>query len=403
MRAAAVALLACLAVLAGCGGDDGGSGSDSSEPLVVGASLPLTGDDAQLGEAVKRGYEIWEQQVNAAGGILGRPVKMKLLDDGSNQNTVISDYNALLSRHDADFVFGTFSTRLTIPALSVVERQRKLYLDPAGAAPDVFDRGNTQYFYTAPAPSWKFGSAFAEHLAGLPEAERPKTAAYVITKDPFTRSTVDGMKEILEAGGIETAFEATYPLGERNFDPIAARVKQSGADVVINAGGFEEEVGFARALKKADAVPQMLYQSSSPVYAEDYAEAVGADATEGVFFPAGYSVKLDTAGNREFAAAFEEAYDVPPGRLSAAGFSAGQVLQAAVEAVGEDGIEQQAKLAEWLHANPVETVMGELSWDDKGVPQSTFAIGQWQDGEPQVVLPPALATSDRILLCYRDC
>lgn len=396
MLARLLSIAAVAIVLAGCGG-----GGDDSGPIVVGASLPLTGQDAQTGTAVKRGYDIWLKDVNRRGGILGRGVELKILDDHTNQNAVITDYNTLLGRHKADFVFGTFSTRLTLPALGVVERHRKLYLDPAGGAPEVFDRASKRYFYTEPAPSWNFGTEFAKHIASRPD--HPRDVAYVLTKDPFTSSTVTGIEDVFKRAGIRTALRASYPFGTRNFDPIAARVKESGAEMVVNAGGFEDETGFVRAMIKAGVKPRVLYQSSSPVYTTEYPEAVGAANTSGVFYPAGYSPTLKTPGNAGFVKAYRDAHGSDPGRLSAAGFAVGQVLEQAVKAVGSKGIENQDALADWLHAHPVDTVIGPLKWDERGVPQSPFAIGQWQDGKPEVVLPPNLATSRRILPCWRSC
>ncbi|WP_028923859.1 ABC transporter substrate-binding protein [Pseudonocardia acaciae] len=402
-RAVSALVLSAALALTGCGLAGTQNGDGAGRPIMIGTSLPLTGQDSQTGVAVQRGYQVWERMVNERGGILGRRVELKILDDASNQNTVISDFNALLGGYNVDFLIGTFSTRLTVPALSVAERGRKLYLDPAGAAPEIFDRRSPMYFYTEPAPSWNFGVAFARHVAGLPPAERPASVAYVLTKDPFTSSTVTGMRTLLEQAGVRTALSATYQFGERNFDPIASQVKDSGAQLVVNAGGFEDETGFLRALLKAGATPRLLYQSSSPVYPKEYPEAVGAANTEGVFYPAGYSPNLNSRDNAEFVQRFRSEFGTDPGRLSAGAYAAGQVLAAALAAVGARGIADQRALADWLHATSVETVIGPLSWDATGAPLSEFAIGQWQHGVPKVVLPARLATSDRILTCWRSC
>src|SRR5918912_1051397 len=105
LRWLVLALLAIAALAAaGCGGDDdngggGGGGKASGEPIKVGASLPLTGEFAEPGKAAKQGYEVWQAIVNDSGGLIdNRPVKMVIKDDQSNQNTIVSDYNALVSR-----------------------------------------------------------------------------------------------------------------------------------------------------------------------------------------------------------------------------------------------------------------------------------------------------------------
>lgn len=401
MKARWMCALALAALVAGCGGEGGGD----DDTLLIGTSLPLTGEDSQLGVSTQRGYKAWEKVVNDRGGILGREVKLKILDDNTNQNTVISDYNALISRHNVDFVMGTFSTRLTLPALGVVERHRKLYLDPAGQAPEVLARGYELYFYTENSAVTKFGVPFANHIVALPPDKRPKSVAYVLTEDPFTTSTVEGMKRILEKAGIKTVVRATYPFGARNFGPIASRVAQADPDLLVTAGGFDDEVGIMRAINTAGAKPRILYQTNAPSERTDFPKAVGIENTEGVFWPSGYTAALRSHGNKEFVKAYRGLYpkSPEPTGLAAFAYTAGQVLEAALKAVGEKGIENQQLLADWLHANAVETVIGKMSWDERGDPQGQTSMGQWQDGKAQIVSPKELATTDRILPCWRAC
>ena len=126
----AVAALAAASalVLAACGSpDDGGSagsgsGGDSKEPITIGISLPLTGDFSQPGGEAKRGYEVWADMVNAEGGVLGRQVKLKIVDDASNQDTVVSDYTKLITQDKVDLILGTFSSLLNFPASAVAEK-----------------------------------------------------------------------------------------------------------------------------------------------------------------------------------------------------------------------------------------------------------------------------------------
>src|ERR687896_632330 len=117
-------LTAALLVAAGCGDDDdgggGGGGEASGDPIKVGASLPLTGEFSEPGKAARQG--------NESGGLIdGRPVEMVIKDDQSNQNTIVADYNALISQDQVDLLLGTFSSLLNLPASAVAERNRMLY------------------------------------------------------------------------------------------------------------------------------------------------------------------------------------------------------------------------------------------------------------------------------------
>jgi branched-chain amino acid transport system substrate-binding protein len=142
----APALAAAALVVAGCGGDDdggGGGGGDSASkaPIKIGASLPLTGEFSEPGKAARQGYQVWQKLINDKGGLQGRKVEIVIRDDASDQNTVVADYNALISREKVDLLLGTFSSLLNIPASTVAERNRMVYVEPAGGAPEIFDRG----------------------------------------------------------------------------------------------------------------------------------------------------------------------------------------------------------------------------------------------------------------------
>ena len=107
----------------------------SDEPIVVGISLPLTGDFSQPGGEARKGYEIWRDQINKDGGLLGRQVELKITDDASNQDTVVTDYTKLITQDKVDLLLGTFSTLLNFPASAVAEKNGMLYVEPAGGAP----------------------------------------------------------------------------------------------------------------------------------------------------------------------------------------------------------------------------------------------------------------------------
>ncbi|MGH3111932.1 MAG: ABC transporter substrate-binding protein, partial [Gaiellaceae bacterium] len=148
--AAAACLTATALVLTACS-DDGASGEGSDDPIVVGISLPLTGDFSEPGKGVQRGYEAWAEFVNEDGGLLGRQVELKILDDQSSADRVVQDYEALIAQDEVDLVFGPFSTRLVVPSARVAEEYGMLYVEPAGAASEVFEQDFENLFYAAPA------------------------------------------------------------------------------------------------------------------------------------------------------------------------------------------------------------------------------------------------------------
>jgi branched-chain amino acid transport system substrate-binding protein len=390
----AVALAGVVSLgLAACGNGSSSGSSGSGDDLSIGASLPLTGDFSEPGGAAKQGYEVWQDMVNANGGLLGKQVKLVIKDDSSNQNTIVSDYNALISQDNVDLLLGTFSSLLNLPASSVAEKNRMLYVEPAGGSPDMFSRGYKYLFFAQQATADKQGLTFADWVANLPPDQRPKTAAYPTLDDPFAAPNVDGIREVLEAAGIKTVYKTTYAIDTKNFDSIVAAMKSADPDLVVHGATFEDGVGLTRAMLKSGWTPDMFYETSTPSFSDQYTKAVGADNTEGVMYAVSYSPEADTPGNKEFVAQYKKMFgtDIPP-EDAADAYAAAQVMQAAVEAVGS--IDDQSKLADWLRANKVDTILGPLSWNEDGSPQGKFLIGQWLKGKAEIVLPPDAATAD---------
>jgi branched-chain amino acid transport system substrate-binding protein len=390
-------------VAAGCGGDDDGSASESGgggEPIKIGASLPLTGEFSEPGKAAQQGYKVWEAMTNEGDGLLGRKVEMVIKDDGSNQNTIVADYNALISKDKVDMLLGTFSSLLNLPASAVAERARMLYVEPAGGAPELFERGFKYLFFAQQATANHQGDVWANYIASLPEDQRPKTAAYPTLDDPFAQPTSEGIEAILSKAGIKTVYRETYTIDNANFDSIASSIKSKNADVVVNGATFEDGVSLVRSLLKVGYNPKWLYQTSAPSLGDQYAKGIGKENTEGVFYAVSHSIEAETPGNEEFVAKYKEMFggtEVPEDAADA--FATAEVMAAAADGVGS--IDDQLKLADWLRENEVETILGPLSWEADGRPKGEFLVGQWQSGKPEIVLPEDAATSDQIVAGWK--
>jgi branched-chain amino acid transport system substrate-binding protein len=407
-RWAILAITAALALTVGaCGGDDDGGGGDSaaqdtSKPIKIGASLPLTGEFSEPGKAAQQGYELWVDTINANGGLLGRKVELVVKDDASNQNTVVSDYNALISQDKVDLLLGTFSSLLNLPASTVAERSRMVYVEPAGGNPDIFNRGYKTIFFAQQATADHQGDLWAKWITELPEGKRPKTAAYPTLDDPFTTPTSEGIEKILSDAGIQTVYRKTYTADQSNFDSIANAVKAKNPDLVVAGTQFEDGIGMLRALGKVGFTPKWLYQTNAPSFGAQYADGVGEENTEGVFYAVSHSQDAKTPGNAEFVKAYQDKFGeeaVPEDAADA--YAAAQVLQAAVEANKTVARDDQLKLADWIRTNEVETILGTLSWSENGAPKGEFLIGQWQNGKAEIVLPEEAATTDKIIEGYK--
>lgn len=388
----AIAATAAIALAAtGCTAD-GGGGSDA---IKVGASLPLTGEFSQGGLDTQRGYETWVEMTNEAGGLLGKPVEIVVKDDATQQETAVSNYNNLISQDRVNLLLGSQSSLLNIPASTIAEKNKMLFVCPSCGSPDMFNRGFKYIFFSQQAIATDQAKVFAEWIAKLPPEQRPKTAAYPTLDDPFAGPVVEGAEEVLSAAGIQTVYKDKYPATTKNFDSVVNAMRDAGAEIVIQGAQFEDGVNMIRSMNRANYQPEILYQSSSPTYGKQYLEAVGPDNAEGVFFSSSYSTLADTPQNADFVKRYQEKFSQSPPEDAADGFAAGQVLAAAVNGVGS--FDDQLALADWLRDNSVDTLLGTLSWNADGSPKGDFLAGQWQSGVSQVVLPTDVSTSDKIL------
>jgi branched-chain amino acid transport system substrate-binding protein len=370
---------------------------DASQ-LKIGISLPLTGNFSEPGQAARDGYNIWASLVNKKGGLLGRKVQLIVRDDGSDQNTIVSDYNRLISEDHVDLLLGTFSSLLNLPASSVAEKNRMVFVAPAGGSPALFARHYHYYFFAQQATAPHQGDLFSAWVKRLPDAQRPKTVAYPSIVDPFAQPVVNGIRTKLEALGIQTVYNKAYPGTTTDFDTIAAQIKASGADAVVSGATFEDGVGLIRSMIKLGYNPKFMFQTTAPTEGSEFANAIGATNTNGIMTAISYAPAAKGKRfpqNHEFLVAYEKGHKGQlPAEDAADAFASAQVLQAAVN--GTKSFDQD-KMADWLHSHVVRTILGPLSWDQDGAPRQAFFLMQWQKNRPAIVSPKYLAQTKKIL------
>jgi len=179
--------------------------TNSQTPITIGVSLSFSGDFKDDGQAMKQGYQLWADTVNNQGGLLGRPVRLIILDDKSDPDQVAKNYTTLIHTDHVDLVFGPFSSLLTKAAAPVVQNAGYAFIEGAGGAPSVFTQGWKNLFAVS-LPVEKNLTTFANFVLSLPQSIRPKAAAYATSDDPFTFPQLDYARQLLEQGGIKTVY-----------------------------------------------------------------------------------------------------------------------------------------------------------------------------------------------------
>jgi len=362
-------------------------------PIKIGASLPLTGDFSEPGTAAKLGYELWVEQVNNAGGLLGRQVEFVLYDNASDPDTAVADYERLITEDKVDLVVGPFSSRLVIPTSEVAAKYGYAFPEPAGGAPHVFDRGLTNIFFCQPAPGADQAIPFADYILGLPEDSRPKTFAVVSADDPFNLGVVEAAEKLLADGGLTSVYKEIYPPDTKEFSSIAAKIADLNPDLILGGTIFEDSVGQIQAYQQAGYQPRGAFFTTGPSLPKEFDEALGS-ATEGVFSAISWFEESTAGDNADFVAAYHAKYGPDPiAEDSANAYTVGQVLQQAVE--NTQSVDN-AKLIDEMHASTFNTVVGPLKFNELGQPQGSFMILQWQGGSYVIVYPEFAKQADPI-------
>jgi branched-chain amino acid transport system substrate-binding protein len=355
-------------------------------PIVIGASLPLTGDFAEPGTAVKRGYEVWAALVNEADGLLGRQIELLIVDNASDVETASNDYEKLITVDKVDLVIGPFSSKLVIPTSAVVARYGYAFVEPAGGAPDVFNRGLNNVFFAQPGQAIRNGDPFALYVLGLSSDIRPKTFAVVTLDDPFTTSVSERLRSLLVEGGLTLVYEEIYQIETVDFSQIAGEVATLDPDLIVGCTQLEDSISQIKAYQAAAYQPRIAYFTNGPTLPGPFKQALGS-ATEGIFSSISWFPDAREYQNDIFIAKYVEMFggtvsDIPEDAANA--FTVGQVLQQAVERTGSI---DNAALIDELHRGSYKTVVGPLSFDETGAPQGSFMLLQWQDEKFVIVGP----------------
>ena len=391
----AVAAAAAM-VLAACSSSTttGTSSGASKSPIVIGTSLSLTGDFSVDGQAFQRGYNLWVEETNKAGGLLGHPVQLKVLNDNSDPGTVTTNYTQLISQDHAAFVFGPFSTLLTAPAAQVAARYHYAFPEGAGGGPLVFSLKLPNLFAVSPVVADQL-IPFADWVASLPANERPKTAAYPMVTDPFAVPMVQNAQAILQKAGVKTVYSKIFPAENPAYKAGADAIAALKPDmVVIGSPDVPGVQSVMQAFMQQHYNPKILAASAGPDQGAAFLSAVGGPTNAtGTMVPNGWYPGFNNPLSHAFVNNYIAAYGGTPADINAdaaEAYSVGDTLAAAVNATHSLS---NTKVISYLHSGvTVQTVQGPAKFNAIGqnVAASHF-IFQWQTGAKFVQVLPTTA------------
>jgi branched-chain amino acid transport system substrate-binding protein len=396
-----------LAAVAACESKSGGDGPDavaSGEPIVVGSTLSLSGAFAATGAIHKIAGEAFVARLNAAGGLLGRPVQWVVRDDESDQAKVSTLYEQLITQDRVDLIMGPYATPNILSAMAVAERHR--YLLPqhtAVIAPLLTYDCQFPAWSIGPTPNVLVPNQLLDAVATLPNP--PRRIAILTNQNGSTDFVSYGSEgnrvgavSITTDRGLQKVEEIRYPPNTTDWAPIAARVRRAAPDLVINNGIGVDPVNLLQAMAQLNYKPPLMF-SLFPAPGPPLGLGATADGLLSVSIFEPNPALLDRLGPtaKEIVQDFQtraEAAQLPYTVFetqAAASWNAWDILVAAVKGAGR--IDHQA-MCDHLHSNGADTTFsGHLTFDpaQNNFWPTTQVIKQIQDGNWVAVWPPERA------------
>jgi branched-chain amino acid transport system substrate-binding protein len=389
--------------------------AQSANPIRIGLGMALTGPLAPNGKSALLAMQIWEETVNAKGGLLGRPVKLVYYDDQSNPSNVPALYTKLLDVDKVDLIIGGYATNMIAPALPIAIARNKVFIGLIGLAINA-EFGYPRYFAMHPAgPNPKAATTRGFFEIAMAQTPKPQTVAIVATDAEFSRNASDGARENAKAAGLKIVHDRSFPPNTTDYGPIVRAMQASNADLAVVCSYPLETVGIIRAVNEIGYKPKMIGGGMVGTQATAIKTQLGPLLNGIVNFD--FWVPAPTMqfpGVMELIKTYQErsakeGVDLLGYYMAPWGFADLQVLQQAIE--GTKSIDD-GKLAAFLHANTFKTVVGDIKFDDKGelavgrTIQTQFQgikgndLDQFRNISAQVILAPSELKSGNVIYPY---
>lgn len=359
----------------------------AEKPLKLGLSITQTGPYSPPAVFELQGYELALEEINKAGGLLGRQLRLVSYDDQGNPATAVQLYRKLITDDRVDLLVSPYETDLTSAIAPIVNRAR-MVMPCLAANTEVFG-GRFPYLLQAMTQTGRYMTPVID----LAAAKGYKTIALLVQDTQFPQELAKGVRAAAQQKNLKIVFDESYAPTTTDFSALVLKAGATKPDVIIGATYLADAEGIVRAAKAQNINARMFAFSIGPVEPE-FQKSLGS-AANGVFGTTLYFPTLKTHGNAEFVRAFTEKFKRAPDYHAAVAYASLKVLAGAVRKVGH--LDQTKIRDEMLH-NPAETVAGTFRLDKTGVQigYGSFAL-QWQDGKQQLVWPADQQTAPPIL------
>jgi branched-chain amino acid transport system substrate-binding protein len=406
--AAAAGVLSCLAIV---------SAGWAADPIKVGFSMALTGSVAPNGKQILLALEIWRDDVNAKGGLLGRPVELVYYDDQSNPSTVPGIYTKLISVDKVDLILGPYATNMAAAAMPAIMQNNKTTISMLAIGVNTHFNYNRYFSMVPVGPEGvkSFSRGFFELAAA--QNPKPKTVALLAADAEFAKTASDGARENAKARGFDIIYDKTYPPNTTDFTPVVRALQAANADVVFVAAYPPDTVGIVSAAREIRLTPKIFGGTMVGLLVTPIKMRLGP-LMDGLiimesFTPApsfNFPGLQDVLAKYRAKAATEKIDPFGYGFVPFA-YAAGQILAEAVTATKSL---DHDKLATHIHGHTFSTVAGEIAYNKNGdwtQPRTVFTqfqnvtpndMEQFSKVDHQVILWPDKYKTGKIIYPYAD-
>ncbi len=365
------------------------AGAQSADTITIGTTQSLTGPFQDFGTEQLRGLQMWVHDVNGRGELLGKRVELVHYDDASDAARSVQLYGKLIEQDKVDLLIGPYSSELTLEASKVAEQHNFPMIATAASADEIWNRGLKNIF-GVDTPSSRYMDV--DENSEVFKLLGAKTIAVVFAQTVFAQDVVRGIRGYASSKGLRIVLDEAYPEHQTDFTDLAGRLAQANADVIFGISYLDDSVALVRALKKANVKPNMLAFTVGPALSE-FGDRLGGDA-QGVVGVVQWLRSVRMPGAQDFAYRYRQRYGNNPGVHAVIGYSAGQVLEAAVRLAGttdHDAVREQ------LGSMEFSSLLGKYRVSETGRQEgkSNYLL-QWQDNHRRLVAPQHLAEREMI-------
>jgi branched-chain amino acid transport system substrate-binding protein len=391
--------------------------AQAQQPVKIGFSMALTGPLAGAGQGALLAMQVWEDDINKKGGLLGRKVQLVYYDDKSSPAEVPGIYTKLLDVDKVDIIMGPYASTQIAPTLPIAIQRNKLLISLFGTGINDKFKYN-RYFSmipTGPSPKASFTQGFFD--TAMAQNPKPQTVAIAAADAEFGRNVQEGAIENAKKAGLKIVYDRTYPPTTTDFAPIVRAVQATNPDLLVICSYPLDSVGWVRAISEIGYTPKMVGGGMVGLQFTAIKQQLGPLLNGFVNYETWLPHKsMQYPGAMEVVAKYQErakgqkldplGYYLPPWAYA--------YLQTLEQAVNATKSFDDAKLAEWLHKNPVKTVVGEVRFAADGEwTTSRFLQVQYQniggtdlkeftDMAKQPIMTPASLKSGNVIYPFAN-